>query len=176
MTQYHILLVDDEDSLRELTQLALETLGGHRVSAFASGAEAVRCARGQVFDLLLLDIMMPEMGGVDTLAALRELPGLAQIPAVFLTARTQARELEAYRRYRVADVIAKPFDPVFLCDRISRVLQASTPPRVPTARMAITDEPEALVRHEVGVGACVSGRDEVRGSAFGRHQLDDEQR
>lgn len=140
MTARHILLVDDEDALRDFTRLALETVGAYRVSAYASGAEALRCAAGQAFDLLLLDVMMPEMSGVDTLAALRELPGLAQVPAVFLTARTQAQEVEAYRRYKVADVIAKPFDSRLLCDRLERVLEGRVP-----APEAASAAPEALV-------------------------------
>lgn len=126
MTPRHILLVEDDDALREFTQVVLETHAGYRVTACASGAQALRRVAGQVFDLFLLDVMMPEMGGPDTLKALRELPGLAQVPAVFLTARTQAQEVEAYRRYQVADVIAKPFDPVLLCGRLARVLDASS--------------------------------------------------
>lgn len=122
MSQYHILLVDDDEALRDLTKVALETLAGYRVSAYASGAQALRSAAGQAFDLLLLDVLMPEMDGIETLAALRQLPGLAAVPAVFLTARTQAQEIEAYRRYQVADVIAKPFDLQLLCERIQSVL------------------------------------------------------
>lgn len=141
MTPRHILLVEDDDALREFTQVALETHAGYRVTACASGAQALRRVAGQVFDLFLLDVMMPEMGGPETLKALRELPGLAQVPAVFLTARTQAQEVEAYRRYQVADVIAKPFDPVLLCDRLARVLDGST-----ASRETVTaDLPEALV-------------------------------
>lgn len=136
----HILLVDDEDALRNLTHMTLETLGPYRVSAYASGAEALRCATGQAFDLLLLDVQMPEMDGIDTLAALRKLPGLAQVPAVLLTGRTQARELESYRRHNVADVIAKPFNPRLLCDRLALVLER----RVPAPAAAGT-APEALV-------------------------------
>lgn len=140
MTARHILLVDDEDALRDFTRLALETLGPYRVSAYASGAEALRCAAGQAFDLLLLDVLMPGMDGIDTLVALRKLPGLAQVPAVLLTGRTQARELEAYRRHNVADVIAKPFDPRLLCDRLALVLEGRVP-----AREAASAAPEALV-------------------------------
>jgi CheY-like chemotaxis protein len=136
----HILLVEDDDELRDLTRMTLETFGGHRVTACASGAEAVRCAAGQLFDLLLLDVMMPEMGGFDTLAALRELHGLAQVPAVFLTGRTQAQELEAYRQYNIADVIAKPFDPGLLCDRLASLLAGCMPVDV-----AASVAPEALV-------------------------------
>jgi len=124
MNQHHILLVDDDDALRDLTKMALETLAGYRVSACASGAQALRCAGAHTFDLLLLDVLMPEMDGIETLAALRQLPGLAAVPAVFLTARTQAQEVEAYRQYQVADVIAKPFDLHLLCDRIQSALQA----------------------------------------------------
>lgn len=127
MTPRHILLVDDDDALRDLTRLTLETLGGYRVSACASGVQALRSAAGQGFDLLLLDVMMPGMGGLDTLAALRRLPGLAQVPAVLLTGRTQAQEIEAYRQHQIADVIAKPFQPRLLCDRIASVLAGSAP-------------------------------------------------
>ncbi len=141
MTPRHILLIEDDDALREFTQAALETHGGYRVTACASGAQALCRVAGQIFDLLVLDVMMPEMGRPETLKALRELPGLAQVPAVFLTARTQAQEMEAYRRYQVVDVIAKPFDPVLLCDRLARVLDGSAA----SQGAVTTDLPEALV-------------------------------
>ncbi len=141
MAQHHVLLVEDDDALREFTQVALETHGGYRVTACASGAQALRRVAGQVFDLFLLDVMMPEMSGPDTLTALRELPGLGQVPAVFLTARTQAQEMEGYRRLALVDVIAKPCDPVLLCDRLARVLDASAA----SQGVVTTDLPEALV-------------------------------
>ena len=80
----------------------------------ASGHEAVFAA--QVFkpDLILLDVMMPGLSGPETLSALRELPALAGVPSVFLTAKAMPDQLEELMQYGATGVIVKPFDPMRL--------------------------------------------------------------
>jgi two-component system OmpR family response regulator len=144
-----ILLVEDDESLRLIAQLSLETLGGHEVHAFASGEEAVLAAAAFAPDLLVLDVSMPGMDGPQTLHALREQPALASVPAVFLTANTQAAQVDSYRKLGALDVIAKPFDPQFLCDRVSAVLMG--PDTVPAALPQVADaQPVALVIEDDG--------------------------
>lgn len=113
-----ILLVEDDDSIRQIAVMSLQLIGGHEVLAVDSGAEAVARAAAFAPGLLVLDVSMPGMDGPQTLEALRQMPSLAATPAVFLTARTQAKEVERLRELGALDVIAKPFDPVQLCDRI----------------------------------------------------------
>ena len=69
-------------------------------------------------DIILLDVMMPGLDGPTTLAKLRRLPEVASIPIVFLTARSQPREIAAYKTLGAVDVIPKPFDPDQLCTAV----------------------------------------------------------
>jgi CheY-like chemotaxis protein len=89
-----------------------------------SGVEALAlCARGDV-DLVLLDVMMPGMDGPATLAALRALPGMENVPAVFMTAKVQPSELAQFKSLGAIDVIAKPFDPMALAARVRAIWNA----------------------------------------------------
>jgi two-component system, OmpR family, response regulator len=109
-----ILYVDDEEDIREIACLSLSLDPSVEVRACASGAEAVTAALAWQPDLILLDVMMPDMDGPGTLLALRRHPAAAAIPVVFVTARTQARDVEKLRALGAAGVIAKPFDPMTL--------------------------------------------------------------
>lgn len=120
-----IVLVEDDDTMRMVTQLALKTIGGWDVISFASGEEALAMAQTLKPDLLVLDVAMPGMTGPQTLQRMRALPELAKTPVVFLTASTRAAEVTSYRAHGALDVIAKPFDPRQMCQRIAAVL--STP-------------------------------------------------
>jgi CheY-like chemotaxis protein len=113
-----VLLVDDDQEILFIAKMALESLAGYSVCTCSSGPEAVERAPTFSPDLLLLDIMMPEMTGPETLAALRGIPALAETPAIFLTALGSAGEGAAPRSLGVAGVIMKPFDPLTLADRI----------------------------------------------------------
>ena len=84
-------------------------------------------------DLILLDVMMPNMDGPTTLAHLRENPKTANIPVVFMTARAQARELEHFLSLGAAGVIAKPFDPMKLAAEVRRFSQTG---RIANMRVA----------------------------------------
>jgi DNA-binding response OmpR family regulator len=98
-------------------------------------------------DLLLLDVAMPGMDGPQTLALLRERPALSALPAAFLTAATQAREIDRYRRLGVDDVIAKPFDPAELCARIDALLVApAAPVAAAECERALVVEDDAAIR------------------------------
>jgi two-component system OmpR family response regulator len=109
-----ILLVDDDPSIRQVATLTLERVGGWAVRVAGSGAQALELARDEPPDLVLIDVMMPGMDGPETLARLRELPGFAAVPVVFMTARVQTHEIEEYRALGVVGVVSKPFDPLTL--------------------------------------------------------------
>ncbi len=141
-----ILLVEDDDSIRMVTQLALETIGGWDVIAFASGQDALVVAPTLEPDLLLLDVSMPVMTGPQTLERMRAMPTLAKTPVVFLTASTRAGEVTSYRALGALDVIAKPFDPGQLCQRIATALAApglapSLAPPVGRTALLVEDDP-----------------------------------
>ncbi|MBA2964400.1 MULTISPECIES: response regulator [Ramlibacter] len=113
-----VLYVEDDADIRTIAVLALETVGGLQLRACASGAEALEAAAGFAPDLLLLDVMMPGMDGPTTLQRLRELPGTARTPVVFMTAKMQASEIEHYLSLGALGVITKPFDPMALAVQV----------------------------------------------------------
>ena len=116
-----ILYVEDDPDIRAVAKLVLELDGGFEVAVCASGREAVSRARNFAPDLIMLDVMMPEMDGPTTLVELRGIPELRAIPAVYMTARTQPAEIDQLLRLGAKGVIAKPFDPMTLVDQV-RVL------------------------------------------------------
>jgi two-component system OmpR family response regulator len=130
VSAHRIVLVEDDDDLRLVASMSLETIGGHKVLALESGARAVAEAANFIPDLLILDVSMPVMDGPQTLAALRRQPALSDVPAVFLTAHTQAKQVAHYRSLGAVDVIAKPFDPKQLCARVQAVLDLPPAKRV----------------------------------------------
>ena len=119
-----IMVVDDEDDIRDVVGMALEMASGLAVEGCGSGREAVARARAVRPDMILLDVMMPGMDGPTTLAALRQDPELVGIPVVFLTAKAQAGELDRFLELGAADVIAKPFDPMTLGEKLQSIWKA----------------------------------------------------
>lgn len=116
-----ILYVEDDPDIQEVVTMALEVVGGFQVSVASSGREALVTVAGSIPDLILLDVMMPDMDGPTTLAHLRERPDLADVPVVFITAKVQATEIEYFKSLGAVDVIAKPFDPVALAGQVQAI-------------------------------------------------------
>lgn len=149
MTGRRILLVEDDDSIRTIATMSLQELGGHQVLAFASGEDALARAAPFAPELLMLDVSMPGMDGPQTLVALRRQPELRHVPAVFLTAHTNARQVAELRKLGAVDVIAKPFDPLHLCDRILAVLTGpdTIPAPLEKAPLALVVEDDPGIRY-----------------------------
>ena len=116
-----ILYVEDEPDIRAVAKLALETVGGFVLQLCSSGAEALDKARAFDPQLILMDVMMPGMDGPTVLRELRKLHGLSDIPAVFMTAKVQAQEIQQLKDEGAVDVITKPFDPMTLSDTIQGI-------------------------------------------------------
>jgi CheY-like chemotaxis protein len=113
-----ILYIDDEADIREVAAMALELNPEFEVRTGGSGAEALTMARNWRPDLIMLDVMMPGMDGPTTLASLREDSLTRDIPVIFITARTQAREVQGFRALGAIGVLAKPFDPMDLAAEV----------------------------------------------------------
>lgn len=113
-----ILYVEDEPDIQMIARVALENVGGFELCVCSSGAEALEKAEAFAPDMFLLDVMMPGMDGPTTLAELRKIPSLANKPVMFMTAKVQPQEVEHLKSLNVADVIAKPFDPMGLANNI----------------------------------------------------------
>lgn len=119
----HLLLIEDDPDVRTIATIALVDLGGFTLEVCASGAEALTILGNNAPQLILLDVMMPDMDGPTTLAEIRRLPLEPQPPVVFMTAKVQPQEMQRYLRLGAAGVIAKPFDPVDLADQLRRIWQ-----------------------------------------------------
>lgn len=117
-----ILYVDDDPDIREIVEMALSLDPELDVKTCDSGEQAVALTQTWVPQLMLLDFMMPRMDGPATLDALRENPELATTPAVFITARTAERDVNALMAHGAAGVLAKPFDPLTLADECRQFL------------------------------------------------------
>lgn len=111
----NILYVEDDLDIQAVAQIALEVVGGFVLKTCSSGAEAIAAIdNGFVPDLLLLDVMMPNMDGPTTLAELRKKTTTANTPVIFMTAKVQSSEQDYYFTLGAIGVIAKPFDPMSL--------------------------------------------------------------
>lgn len=119
-----ILHVEDDPSIRLVTNLTLEKVGGFSVLSCDSGAAALEQAPAFDPDILLLDVMMPGMNGPGTLQALRDRMALERRLVLFMTAKVQQQELDHYHAIGAWAVIEKPFDPMSLPDQIRQHWQA----------------------------------------------------
>ncbi|MGD2114399.1 MAG: response regulator [Acidobacteriota bacterium] len=119
-----ILLVEDEADIQLVARIALERLGGFELEICSSGEEALERASELAPQLILLDIVLPGLGGLETLAELRKIPSLRTTPVVVLTARVRTDEVAEYEERDVAAVIPKPFDPLLLGDRLRRIWES----------------------------------------------------
>lgn len=117
-----ILYIDDEADIREVAAMALELDPGFEVRTCASGRDGLAAAREWQPALILLDVMMPELDGPGVLERLRQDPATAAIPVVFITARTQAHEVEPLRALGARGVLAKPFDAMTLAGQVRELL------------------------------------------------------
>lgn len=119
---HSILIVDDEDDIREVAALSLETIAGWKVIVASSGAQGLAYAIKHQPDAIVLDVMMPGMDGPATFRELQKNPATAQIPVLLLTAKVQSSDQRRFADLGVAAVLFKPFDPLTLADQISDAL------------------------------------------------------
>jgi two-component system, OmpR family, alkaline phosphatase synthesis response regulator PhoP len=117
-----ILIIEDEDNVREVAQMSLELMGGWTVLTASSGMQGIERAREHKPDLILLDVMMPELDGPTTYRILQEDARTRSIPVILLTAKAQTAEREQLESLGVTGVITKPFDPVQLPEQIAAIL------------------------------------------------------
>ena len=117
-----VLVVDDDDHIREVATLALEVVGGWRVISASSGEDAAEIARTEHPDAVLLDVMMPGVDGPSTIARLREDPTTAEIPVILLTAKNLSVDRRDFSQLALAGMIPKPFDPMTLADQVAQLL------------------------------------------------------
>ena len=116
-----LLVVEDEPNILELLSASLRYAGFDVITASA-GTEAVQAAQRHRPDLIVLDVMLPDMDGFDVIRRLRG--GGARIPVVFLTAKAMSAEVDRLKGLGARGVLVKPFDPMALPEQLSALLDA----------------------------------------------------
>ena len=116
------LIVDDDTDIPDVARLSLELVSGWTVFDAHCGLDAIELAMRRQPDVILLDVTMPGMDGVETLRRLSEDAGTRNIPVIFLTAVAQTRYRERLEAAGARGLIAKPFDPLTLADEIEMIL------------------------------------------------------
>jgi CheY-like chemotaxis protein len=124
----HILLIEDDPDIQKMVRLSLLYQGGHQVSVASGGREGLEKAAQENPDLILLDVMMPEMDGYETIKALKAQPGTRHIPVVFLSARAQQTEIQKGRELGAVGYLVKPFDPMTLASQLDTILSSGGQP------------------------------------------------
>ena len=119
-----ILHVEDVPSIQGVTRIALEKLGGFEVLSCQSGQAALEQVRDFAPDLILLDVMLPNMDGIELVRQLGQLLDLQQTPVVFLTGHLQPERSQELRQLGVRQVLSKPFDPLQLAAQLQQIWEA----------------------------------------------------
>ena len=148
-----ILLAEDNITNRLVAVTRLE-MYGHRVDQVASGIEALQMVQTAPYDLLLLDVMMPEMDGLECARRIRALPGPEHnIPIVAMTANVFSHHREACRAAGMDDFLGKPFTPAQLVRVIDRALAGTLRPAAEGEPPRIEDDRAAFTRLAGEIGA-----------------------
>lgn len=113
-----IVHVEDDESIRAIAKISLERIGNFTLLSCASGSEALEKTKQFAPDMILLDVMMPEIDGPTTLKRLREEMDLSEIAIVFVTAKIQSSEIEYYKSLGACGVVLKPFDVMTLSEQL----------------------------------------------------------
>jgi two-component system alkaline phosphatase synthesis response regulator PhoP len=152
MSQAHILVVDDEPDLLELVQYNL-IRSGYQVTCVTSGEEALARIRSNMPDLIVLDLMLPGIDGLDLCKMLKQEPQTAALPVVMLTARTEDADVVTGLEIGADDYLTKPFSPRVLVARIKAVLRRQREEKPPDMSIVVHDDIRIHPgRHEVRVG------------------------
>jgi two-component system phosphate regulon response regulator PhoB len=184
MKKKHILVVDDEEDILELVRYHLDR-EGYVVTCAATGEDALKLARTKSFELLVLDLMLPGMDGLEVARHLKEESSTRNLPVVMLTAKGEESDVVTGLELGADDYVTKPFSPRVLIARIKAVLRRNeqTPPDEtavirlhnlvihPGRREVLVDgQPATLTFTEFGILAYLARRP---GWVFTRSQIVD---
>jgi CheY-like chemotaxis protein len=122
MLRKRILIVDDEERIREVVRACLEDLGGWETILAESGEEGLLKAESETIDAILLDVSMPDLDGFTFFQRLQDNRTTRAIPVILLTAKVLNSDRDRFSQMGVAGVINKPFNPVTLSEQIAAIL------------------------------------------------------
>jgi len=151
----HILVVDDEEDLQELLQYNLSK-DGYRVSCVGTGEEALKFAKRQPPDLVVLDLMLPAVDGLEVCRRLKGDPKTRDVPIIMLTAKSEEGDVVAGLERGADDYITKPFSPRVLTARVKAMLRRKESERI--AELDATIEAKELTMHPGRHEATLAGR------------------
>ncbi|MBD2438891.1 response regulator [Nostoc sp. FACHB-110] len=117
-----ILVIDDEESLRDLACTCLEDLGGWQAISAPSGHDGLLQAQTDAWDLILLDVSMPDMDGFQFYQQIKANPKTTNIPIILLTAKVLPDDHKRFAQLNIAGIITKPFNPLMICEQIGQML------------------------------------------------------
>ena len=140
---YHILVVDDESRIRSIIRKYAE-FDGHEVTEAADGMEAVLLCRKNTYDLIIMDIMMPELDGF---SACREIRKISQTPIIMLSARGEEYDRINGFEVGIDDYVVKPFSPKELMLRVDAIMKRV---KTPAAKVSGTNAPNVVVELDGG--------------------------
>jgi DNA-binding response OmpR family regulator len=120
-----ILIAEDEQDIRDLIEITLRFVG-HEVVSYSSGVEAWKQTVVEKPDLILLDVRMPVMSGIETCLKIKADPRTMHIPVVFLSAKGQDSEIKAGLDAGAVEYILKPFAPEDLNNRLKKIIERSS--------------------------------------------------
>ena len=146
-----VLVVDDEPDLVELIHYNL-TKAGYDVAGVLSGEEALAHVRSSLPDLIVLDVLLPGLDGLEVCKTLRRNPTTAGIPIVMLTARSEDADVVAGLELGADDYLTKPFSPRVLLARIKAVLRRQQPEAEAETTVVCDDVMIHPGRYEVRTG------------------------
>jgi CheY-like chemotaxis protein len=121
-----ILIIEDEPEIRLILTMCLSHVGGYVTFEAADGLEGIEMARRVRPDLILLDALMPRMDGYTACRLMKQDPELRDIPVIFLTAKTDQKEVDRALWAGACGCLSKPFDPLALSAQIERIAQEAT--------------------------------------------------
>lgn len=122
MPAKRVLIIDDEESIQKVVKFGLRLSANWDVLTASSGPDGIATAESYQPDVILLDVMMPEMDGLATFRELQLHPQTQNIPVIFLTAKAQAAEKRQFNDIGVNGVITKPFNSLDLAEQICKIL------------------------------------------------------
>lgn len=120
-----ILHVDDERDMLDMVRNSLTAGGDYLLESCTSGQAAVALCNFFHPNLILMDFLMPDMDGVETMRQIRNIPALAQTPVIFLTAKATTADFQRYDEVNAIGIISKPFDPLNIHQKILGLYQGT---------------------------------------------------
>lgn len=116
-----ILYAEDEPDVQTIVEMTIQAMSDYEIKICDNGKKLLDCVEDYNPNLILLDVMMPEMDGPTTFNNLQQNKNTKDIPVIFMTAKAQVHEVEKFKEIGALGVITKPFDPMSLCDEILEI-------------------------------------------------------